>query len=93
MSTKTVIAGGWTAYHQLTAEDQKVFNEAMKDHHNLGVKYTPQSVATQVVAGINYRFKCEAEPVVLEPIQWEAIVEIFQPLGKETPYVTGIQKL
>lgn len=93
MSTQNVaqapIVGGWTAYHPLTASDQKVFAEAMKGF--VGVKYTPQTVSTQVVAGTNYRFKCTASiPPAL--VVWEAIVEIFDPLNG-APYVTGIVRL
>ena len=56
MSTEQTIPGGWTPYRPLTAEDRKVFNEAMKGF--VGVTYTPNEVSTQVVAGTNYRFKC-----------------------------------
>lgn len=55
------------------------------------VKYTPNTVSTQVVVGTNYRFKCTASiPPAL--VVWEAIVEIFQPL-KGTPYVIGIVRV
>jgi hypothetical protein len=82
-------AGGWSPYHALTAEDKKIFDEAM--HGFVGVKYTPQMVSTQVVAGMNYRFKCSATMSPSNAI-WEAIVEIYSPLqGK--PYVTGIIRI
>ena len=83
------IVGGWTAYQPLTADDQKVFTQAM--HGFVGVKYTPNVVSTQPVAGKNFRFRCTAS---MPPAQvvWEAIVEIFQPL--EGPaYVTGIHRI
>lgn len=89
-ATATQVPGGWTAYHKLTPEDQRVFDEAMKGF--VGVKYTPISVSTQVVAGMNYRFKCEASMPPSDVI-WEAIVEIFQPLNGGTPYITGITRL
>jgi hypothetical protein len=89
-SVDAPVLGGWTAYHPLTAEDQKVWAEAMKGF--VGVKYTPQTVATQLVAGTNYRFKCTASiPPAL--VVWEAIVEIFAPLNGGAPYVTGIIRL
>ncbi|AXG75220.1 hypothetical protein DVK85_04160 [Flavobacterium arcticum] len=88
-ATKPHVVGGWSAYHKLTPEDQKVFNEAMKGF--VGVKYTPQSVSTQVVAGMNYRFKCIASMPPSE-VEWEAIVEIFRPLNG-APYITGIIRL
>ncbi|MCO6147310.1 hypothetical protein [Flavobacterium sp. NRK1] len=88
-SVEAPVLGGWTAYHKLTPQDQKVFDEAMRGF--VGVKYTPQSVSTQVVAGTNYRFKCTASMPPSE-VMWEAIVEIFQPLNGN-PYITGIVRL
>ena len=92
MSTeiKRTILGGWTSYEALTAEDSKVFNEALKGF--VGVTYTPNEVSTQVVAGTNYRFKCTAS-IPPSDVVWEAIVEIFQPLGNEKPHITGITRL
>lgn len=87
---KPVIVGGWTAYHALTAEDKKVFDEALTGF--VGVSYEPQTVSTQIVAGTNYRFKCSATLPGPEPIQWEAIVEIFESLGGK-PHITSITRL
>lgn len=89
MSTQELLVGGWTAYHQLTAEDQKVFNEAMKGF--VGVKYTPIEVATQVVNGTNYRFKCTASMPPSEVV-WQAIVEIYSPING-TPHVVSITRI
>lgn len=89
-SLEATLVGGWTPFHALTAEDKAVFDQAMKGF--VGVKYTPQSVSTQVVAGKNYRFKCTASMPPAEVV-WEAIVEIFQPLNGGAPYVTGIIRL
>lgn len=86
---KTLV-GGWTPYRSLTAEDKAVFEEALAGF--IGVKYTPQSVSTQVVSGMNYRFKCEATLPGPEPIQWEAIVEIYAPIGKK-PHIVSITRL
>jgi hypothetical protein len=89
LNDKEIIVGGWSPYHPLTAKDKEVFDEAMKGF--VGVKYTPNTVSTQVVAGTNYRFKCTASmPPAL--VVWEAIVEIYQPLNG-APYVTGIVRL
>ncbi len=89
MSNQEVLAGGWTAYHDLTREDKKEFDKALKGF--VGVHYTPESVSTQVVAGMNYRFKCESSIPPAEVI-WESIVEIYQPL-KGDPHITGIVKI
>lgn len=52
------LPGGWSPYHDLTPDDKKVFDEAIKDL--VGVVYSPSKVSTQVIAGTNYRFKCSA---------------------------------
>jgi hypothetical protein len=89
MSNSENLVGGWTPYHDLTAEDKVVFEEALKGF--VGVKYTPNSVSTQLVAGTNYRYKCKASIPPAE-VLWDAIVEIFKPL-KGAPYITGIIRL
>ncbi|KMQ67606.1 hypothetical protein ACM39_12140 [Chryseobacterium sp. FH2] len=89
MSTQELVVGGWTKYHALTPEDQKVFDEAM--YGFVGVKYTPQEVSTQLVNGTNYRYRCAAS---MPPSQvvWEAIVEIYKPIeGK--PHIVSIHKI
>lgn len=89
LATKPEVVGGWTAYHKLTPNDQKVFDEALKGF--VGVKYTPQAVSTQLVAGMNYRFKCTAS-IPPADVVWEAIVEIYAPLNGQ-PHITGIIRL
>ncbi|BEV05842.1 hypothetical protein [Chryseobacterium gambrini] len=88
METKELV-GGWTAYHPLTPEDQKVFDEAMNGF--VGVKYQPQSVSTQVVNGTNYRYQCLASMPPSEVI-WNAVVEICAPIDGQ-PHVVGIQRI
>lgn len=50
--------GAWTEFHKLTPEDQQVFDQALAGL--VGVHYTPELVSTQVVNGINYRYKTKA---------------------------------
>lgn len=88
-SVEAPVLGGWTAYHPLTPNDRKVFDEALKGF--VGVKYTPQSVSTQLVNGTNYRFKCVAS-MPPSDVVWEAIVEIYAPLNG-APYITGIIRM
>lgn len=83
------LPGGWSSYHPLTADDKKVFDEAMKGF--VGVKYTPTAVKTQVVNGTNYRFKCTASLPGSTAVS-EAVVEIFQPLNG-APVLTGIHTI
>lgn len=49
------LAGGYTQYRKLTDNDRLIFERTYHDHLSL----TPKRVATQVVAGTNYRFLCE----------------------------------
>lgn len=84
-----LLLGGWSKYHSLTESDKQVFNEAMKGF--VGVKYTPQEVSTQIVAGTNYRFKCSAS-IPPSDVIWEAIVEIFNPLTGN-PFILSITKI
>lgn len=89
MATQELTVGGWTAYGPLTPEDQKVFDEAIKGI--IGVDYTPKEVSTQVVAGVNYRYICNASVPPAEVV-WQAVVEIFAPLDG-APYVVSIHRI
>ncbi|GAB0155750.1 hypothetical protein CHRYSEOSP005_10120 [Chryseobacterium sp. Alg-005] len=89
MSTQELVVGGWTKYHALTPEDQKVFDEAMSGF--VGVSYTPQEVSTQLVNGTNYRYKCIASMPPADVV-WEAIVEIYQPINGK-PHVVSIHRI
>ncbi|MCV9930326.1 hypothetical protein OIU83_21890 [Flavobacterium sp. LS1R49] len=84
-NTETLL-GGWTLYHTLTPEDLQIFKQAMNGL--LGVKYNPITVSTQIVAGTNYRFKCNAT-VILSELDYEALVEIYKPLSGNA-VLTGI---
>lgn len=89
MSTQELVVGGWTKYHALTPEDQKVFNEAMNGF--VGVKYTPEQVSTQLVNGTNYRYRCLAS-MPPSDVVWEAIVEIYQPINGQS-HVVSIHRI
>lgn len=82
-----ILAGGWSHYEKPTEQDLAVFEEAI--HGLIGVRYEPQLVSRQVVAGMNYRFRCIATSSTREPIQYEAIVQIHAPLDGK-PFVTHI---
>ncbi len=82
--------GGWAEQRPLTKEDQAVFDEAMKGF--VGVGYKPKSVATQVVAGVNYRFICDAQPVYPGARPYEAMVEIYKPL-EGSAVITHISRI
>lgn len=88
-----VSCGGYTAFRAVTPADLDVFEKAMKPI--MGVQYKPLSVATQVVAGINYKFVCDMIIISAEPFSaGVAIVTIFESLDKSVePRVTAIQRL
>jgi hypothetical protein len=80
--------GGWTNPDPtIPLEARKVFNDSMRCF--VGVEYEPVSVATQVVAGMNYRFACDATPLYPGATPYPADVYIYQPL-KGDPYIYQI---
>jgi hypothetical protein len=82
-------AGGFSEARELTDEDREVFEQAMADL--LGVVYEPVEVATQVVAGTNYRFTCMATAVVPDAQPYTAYVYIFKPLGDDIAELVEIK--
>lgn len=85
--------GAYTAMHALTSEDKTVFDQAMKGI--VGVTYTPDSVATQVVNGTNYKFLCKAETMTNPPMKFDAEVIVYRPLPQtgDEPVVTEIRRI
>lgn len=73
------VVGGYTADRALAAEDRAIFDEAMAGL--MGVSYEPTLVATQVVAGTNYRFTATATVVVPDAEPSLVHIFIFKPLG------------
>lgn len=90
MTAQHQIAGGWTAYHALTPEDQIVFKEALAGF--VGVQYTPTAVSTQVVNGVNYRYKTTTVVPGPVPHHGEAIVQIYAPINGK-PHITHINQI
>lgn len=68
------VVGGYTDYRELSDEDKTLFAKAYKGD----IKLTPQSVATQVVAGLKYRYVCK------DGSGKKYMVTIFQNLSGET---------
>jgi hypothetical protein len=87
------LLGGWTGFRApLTAEAKKAFDEAM--HGLVGVVYTPVAFASQVVAGINYCYLCNAKGVYPGARESAAMVHIYQPLpGQGHAHVTSIKPI
>lgn len=75
VKTDDVITGGWetAADPTITDEIEGYVSQAQED----GVTYEPIALlATQVVAGMNYRVLCKATPVVPDPKSYYSILEI-----------------
>lgn len=91
-SEKPILAGAYTQQRPLNDDDKALFRAAIAEID--GVGYHPETVATQVVAGTNYRFICTAKPSTLHPKEYKAEVTVFQPLpGRGDPKVTGVKRL
>ena len=73
-----LLVGGFSQDRAVTPEDLEIFYQAFEGF--TGVSYEPTLVATQVVAGMNYRFTTTATPVIPEPYSYTAYVYIFKPL-------------
>lgn len=71
------VCGGWSDYEDLTDEDLKKFNEAMKGR--VGVTYIPSKVSKQIVNGIKCRYVCIGRLATLGKETFPAIVEIYYP--------------
>jgi len=87
---ETHLVGGYSQDRALTEEDMEVFNQALEGF--TGVAYEPTLVATQVVAGLNYRFTTIATPVIPEPYSYPAYVYIFKPLSGP-PELVKVEKI
>lgn len=70
--------GGFTKFRVVNDDDLKVFHEALEGF--TGSSFEPLIVSTQVVAGTNYKFICNAQMVTNPPIDYTAEIMIFKPL-------------
>lgn len=96
--TEEIMCGGFTAQREPTEDEMAMFRKATDDDGL--IVYTPLSVATQVVAGINYRFYCRFEDLSpdvhgeeKDPEQryGHCFVKIYKPLpGNGEPRVTSV---
>ena len=84
IASMSQLLGGYTIERNLSDDELALFNEATS---GLDVKYTPISVATQVVSGINYRFLCSYPE---DGNNKMAYVTIYKPLQGDAK-VTGIE--
>lgn len=91
-ATEERMVGGYTQPRPLDEQDKELFDSVISGIS--GVRYTPESVATQVVAGTNYRFVCTALPATRKPQAYKAEITVYRPLpGQGEARITGIKRL
>lgn len=78
------MAGAYNNSREVEEDDLAVYFEAMGDEADY---YVPRLVATQVVAGINYRFACVDAGNAEEPDAPMVYVFIYQPLDGPAEFV------
>ena len=71
--------GGYTEDRKPDSDDLAVFETVIAGEED--VKYEPLFVATQVVAGTNYRFTVTATPDAQGEKPYTAYVYVFEPLS------------
>ena len=75
------LVGGYTEVEDgaITAELQEIFDKASEGL--VGATYTPKElVATQVVAGTNYKFLCDGVKTTNPPVKGEYYVTVYKDL-------------
>lgn len=86
------LAGGYSEEREPSDEEYQLFRKVTDSME--GMSFTPLSVQTQVVAGINYRFYCRFSDGSEEYSPGHCWLTIYKPLpGQGEPKVTSIEKL
>lgn len=95
MKNDSINPGGFTPYTcKISTDAQDVWDEAMKNSSIIGKNYEPVAVAQQMVAGVNYRFFCNAHIPGANPFHEGALVSVFKPLpGEGNAEITAIQEV
>lgn len=84
-------AGGWTPFEtKISSEEMTLFNDVTENI--MGVRYVPLAVSTQVVAGTNYSFFCNATIANATSDTYAAMVEVYQQLDG-TVHLTEIKRV
>ena len=86
------LCGGYTGEREPNDEEYQLFREVTDTME--GMTFTPLTVRTQVVAGINYRFYCRFSDGSEENNPSHCWLTIYKPLpGQGEPKVTSIEKV
>lgn len=79
MSDQNQMPGAASTYSSdISEEARKTFDTALSGV--LGKVYEPVAVSAQLVAGMNYKFFCNAKVVGPDDYNSAAIVSVYQPL-------------
>lgn len=87
------VVGGYSKPHNLSDEEQIIFEQATNSLQ--GVEYKPINVATQIVAGVNYRFLCKARRVDengKKGKRFYAVIVVHKPLSGGELRILSIEK-
>lgn len=84
-----MLCGGWSKFHEVNPEEKALFEKTVDLE---GAAYEPFACATQIVAGTNYKYLCNATMVTNPPRDFLAEVIIFQPLNSKG-IITSIREL
>lgn len=90
MTTDDLMPDGYTPFRILIEKDKALFKTILDKL--VGVNYDPIAVSTQVVAGTNYKFFCNAKIVSPQSEYYTAMVIIFQDLKGEA-HLSEIKKI
>lgn len=86
----SILLGGYTKFRLLSEGEDKILKEVVKNMQ--GCNYEPLAVATQVVAGTNYKFFCNVTPIAPDAVSKPAFVTVY--CNPENKYaVTDIKDL
>jgi len=88
---QTQLVGAYSTFAcNIDVQAKEAFSQALAVLS--GVDYTPVAVSSQIVAGINYRFFCNAKVVSPYSANGSAMVNIYKPLTGEA-HITSIQRI
>lgn len=82
-----IMCGAYSSMRNVSSDELAMFRQVTD---TLNLKLKPQQVATQVVAGINYKFVCKYTDKV-QATSGTCIVVIYKPL-QGNPSLTSLQK-
>ena len=85
------VVGGYSAPHNLSDEELAIFEQATSGLQ--GVEYKPMNVATQIVAGVNYRFLCKGKEQERGGKKFYAVIVVHKPLPNAgEPRIISIER-